>query len=104
MTADSKKWIHMVGIAGAGMSGIAKILLEQGMKVSGSDLQFSETVEGLQQAGIITYQGHSAANMEAGIDLVVYSSAVPWSNEEIQWAVKTGSGAEKRRNAGQDRK
>jgi len=88
MTADSKKWIHMVGIAGAGMSGIAKILLEQGMKVSGSDLQFSETVEGLQHAGIITYQGHSAANMEAGIDLVVYSSAVPWSNEEIQWAVK----------------
>lgn len=90
MTAEAKKWIHMVGIAGAGMSGIARVLLEQGMKVSGSDLQFSSTVADLQQAGIIAYQGHSSANMDAGIDLVVYSSAVPWENEEIQWAVKNG--------------
>ena len=66
MTAELKKWIHMVGIAGAGMSGIARVLLEQGMKVSGSDLQFSSTVANLQQAGIIAYQGHSSANMDAG--------------------------------------
>ena len=70
------------------MSGIAKVLLEQGMKVSGSDLQFSNTVENLQQAGIIAYKGHSAENMDPEIDLVVYSSAVPWDNEEIQWAVQ----------------
>ncbi|MDD3894679.1 MAG: UDP-N-acetylmuramate--L-alanine ligase [Syntrophomonadaceae bacterium] len=88
MTANSIKWIHMVGIAGAGMSGIAKVLLEQGIKVSGSDLQFSSTVQNLQQAGVIAYRGHSAANMDVGIDLAVYSSAVPWDNEEIQWAVK----------------
>lgn len=96
MTAATKKWIHMIGIAGAGMSGIAKVLLEQGMKVSGSDLQFSNTMENLQQAGIITYLGHSAANMDAGIDLVVYSSAVPWDNEEIQWAIKNGVSVLKR--------
>ena len=88
MTAKSIKWIHMVGIAGAGMSGIAKVLLEQGIKVSGSDLQFSSTMENLRQLGISIYQGHSASNMEEGIDLVVYSSAVPLGNEEIKWAVK----------------
>lgn len=88
MTAKSIKWIHMVGIAGVGMSGIAKVLLKQGIKVSGSDLQFSSTVEDLQQAGIIIYKGHSAANMEVGIDLVVYSSAVPLDNAEIKWAAK----------------
>ncbi len=88
MTANSIKWIHMVGIAGAGMSGIAKVLLEQGKKVSGSDLQYSNTVENLKQQGITIYKGHSASNMQSGIDLVVYSSAVPLDNEEVKWAIK----------------
>lgn len=87
MAAKSMEWIHMVGIAGAGMSGIAKVLLKQGKKVSGSDLQYSKTIEDLRQQGILTYKGHSSSNMQPGIDLVVYSSAVPLDNEEIKWAM-----------------
>lgn len=86
MTTKSKQWIHMVGIAGAGMSNIAKVLVEQGHQVSGSDLQSNSITRKLQEIGIEVYQGHSSSNLKEGVDLLVISSAIPQDNVEIKWA------------------
>ncbi len=79
--------IHMVGIGGIGMSGMAEILLLRGYTVSGSDQSSSETTERLKKLGAIIYQNHSAANIE-GADVVVYTSAVKAEdNEETREAL-----------------
>jgi UDP-N-acetylmuramate--alanine ligase len=67
--------IHFVGIGGIGMSGIAEILLDQGFRVSGSDLQRSEVTNHLESLGATIFEGHRASNIE-GAEAVVYSSAV----------------------------
>lgn len=69
------KHIHMVGIGGIGMSGIAEILLIRGYKVSGSDSNASETTERLEELGAVIFTGHDASNVE-GADVVVFTSAV----------------------------
>lgn len=69
------KHLHMVGIGGIGMSGMAEILLLRGFKVSGSDGALSETTERLEKLGATIYKGHRAENIE-GADVVVYTSAV----------------------------
>ncbi|SHG94393.1 UDP-N-acetylmuramate--L-alanine ligase [Thermosyntropha lipolytica DSM 11003] len=81
-------WIHMVGIAGAGMSGIARILFEQGFKVTGSDLQINGTAQRLREMGIEVYEGHSSSNLKEGVDLLVVSSAIPEDNPEVNLALK----------------
>jgi UDP-N-acetylmuramate--alanine ligase len=73
---------HFIGIGGIGMSGIAEILLNLGMKVSGSDLKRSAVTERLSGLGATIYEGHSAANI-AGATVVVTSSAVSASNPEV---------------------
>lgn len=88
MATIPKKWIHMVGIAGAGMSGIAQILFEQGFKVTGSDLQMNGTAERLREMGIEIFKGHSASNLKEGVDLLVVSSAIPKDNPEVGVALK----------------
>lgn len=87
MTAISGQWVHMVGIAGAGMSGIAKVLREQGARVSGSDLQINGVTNNLKNIGVEVYGGHSASNLKEGIDLLVISSAIPADNVEVQTAI-----------------
>ena len=67
--------IHMVGIGGIGMSGIAEILLHKGYKVSGSDGNVTETTQRLEELGAVVFKGHDADNIE-GADVVVYTSAV----------------------------
>lgn len=74
--------IHFVGIGGAGMSGIAEVLLNQGYEISGSDLKPSETTHRLQELGAKIFIGHKAANIE-GIDVLVNSSAVHSDNPEL---------------------
>lgn len=74
---------HFIGIGGAGMSGLAKILLEKGIAVSGSDCSFSPVVEGLQQMGAVCFEGHKKENITDDIQLVVYSSAIRQDNPEI---------------------
>lgn len=86
MTTKSKQWIHMVGIAGAGMSNIATILVEQGYRVSGSDLQCNNITKKLEEIGIEIYQGHSSSNIKEGVDLLVISSAIPQDNSEVKLA------------------
>ncbi|MGI5911653.1 MAG: UDP-N-acetylmuramate--L-alanine ligase [Syntrophomonadaceae bacterium] len=88
MTSQLKQWIHMVGIAGAGMSNIAAILAEQGHRVSGSDLQVNNITNKLIKMGIEISQGHSSSNLQEGVDLVVISSAIPKENCEVQLALK----------------
>jgi UDP-N-acetylmuramate--alanine ligase len=76
---------HFVGIGGIGMSGIAEILLNLGMKVSGSDLRRGPVTDRLAQLGATIYEGHEAAHV-AGATVVVASSAVPSSNPEVREA------------------
>ncbi|HCF51267.1 MAG TPA: UDP-N-acetylmuramate--L-alanine ligase [Syntrophomonas sp.] len=90
MTASSVQWVHMVGIGGAGMSGIAKVLAEQGLKVSGSDLQSTDVTRKLADQGVTVYLGHSSANLKPGVDLVVASSAIPKDNSELTAARESG--------------
>lgn len=81
------KHIHFVGIGGIGMSGIAEVLLNLGYKVSGSDMNLSDTTKHLKDIGAIIYKGHAASNI-AGADVVVISSAVSQENEEVKAAKK----------------
>ncbi len=74
--------IHFVGIGGAGMSGIAEVLLNLGYRISGSDLSDSTTLRRLASLGIQTFVGHDAANI-AGADAVVTSTAVQADNPEV---------------------
>jgi len=74
--------VHFIGIGGAGMSGIAEVLLDYNLEVSGCDQSMSETTERLAKLGATVYQGHSAAHVET-TDLVVISSAVSRDNPEV---------------------
>ncbi|MDD2585285.1 MAG: UDP-N-acetylmuramate--L-alanine ligase [Syntrophomonadaceae bacterium] len=86
MATASEQWIHMVGIAGAGMSGIARVLLQRGYKISGSDLQCNSITQNLRELGIEIYTGHSSSNIKEGVDLLVISSAIPENNPEVKLA------------------
>ena len=76
------KYIHFVGIGGAGMSGIAEVLLNLGFKVSGSDLAESATTRRLTKFGAKVCIGHAAANIDKA-DVVVTSTAVKQDNPEV---------------------
>ncbi len=76
------KGIHFVGIGGAGMCGIAEVLLNQGYQISGSDLKQSETTQRLQAMGVTVYIGHAASNVQQA-DVLVSSSAVAADNPEL---------------------
>jgi UDP-N-acetylmuramate--alanine ligase len=77
--------IHMVGIGGAGMGGIAEVLLNLGYRVTGSDLKENAVTRRLQEFGAHIYLGHAASNV-IGCDVVVTSSAVHGDNPEVQAA------------------
>ncbi|MBI1928474.1 UDP-N-acetylmuramate--L-alanine ligase [Candidatus Poribacteria bacterium] len=74
--------IHIIGIGGAGLSGIAEILLSLNFQVSGSDLRQTEATERLARLGAQVYYGHSAEQI-SGADVVVISPAVPPQNPEV---------------------
>ena len=74
--------IHFVGIGGSGMCGIAEVLLNQGYRISGSDIARSATVNRLVHLGATVAIGHCADNI-AGADVVVVSSAVAATNPEL---------------------
>jgi UDP-N-acetylmuramate--alanine ligase len=79
--------IHLVGIGGIGMSGIAEVLLTLGYSVSGSDTKPSNITERLQNLGATIHEGHKAANVE-GAHVVVTSSAIKADNPEVVEAHK----------------
>ena len=74
--------IHLVGIGGIGMSGIAELLLNLGFKVSGSDIKRSSITERLSALGGIIFYEHKRENIE-GADVVVFSSAIREDNPEL---------------------
>ncbi|MFW6035128.1 MAG: UDP-N-acetylmuramate--L-alanine ligase [Halothermotrichaceae bacterium] len=85
MKWDNIDRLHFIGIGGISMSGIAKILIKQGYKVSGSDLKDSNLLDELRDMGALIHIGHSA-EYAAGADMVVISSAIPETNPEYRYA------------------
>jgi len=81
--------IHFIGIGGAGMSGIARIMLAKSIEVSGSDKNESQMTLALKALGAKVYIGHDAKNID-GADLVVVSAAISKSNPEYAAAVAAG--------------
>jgi len=81
--------VHLIGIGGSGLSAIARLLLESGYTVSGSDRQTSEVLDRLAEAGAQVYIGHRPENI-TGAKLIVRSSAIPDQNVEVQAAQKAG--------------
>jgi len=79
--------IHFVGIGGAGMCGIAEVLLNQGYYISGSDVKGSAVTKQLQGLGVKVILGHCGSNIE-GANVVVISSAISEDNPEVMAAVK----------------
>ncbi len=86
---DKNKLIHMVGIGGVSMSGIAEILLSMGYKVSGSNITQTDVTERLEKSGIKIYYAHKPENvLNAGI--VVYTAAIKQDNPELVKARELG--------------
>lgn len=82
--------VHIVGIGGAGMSGIALMLARLGHRVSGSDLTDSSVLERLRLHGIDTCIGHDEANLLDDVDAVAISTAIPQNNVEVRAAGQRG--------------
>jgi len=86
-TFHNFKRIHLVGIGGIGMSGIAEVLLTLGYAVSGSDLRISPVTERLRNLGAQVYEGHRAEQVH-GAHVVVSSSAISRDNPELSEALR----------------
>lgn len=76
------KHLHFVGIGGAGMGGIAEVLLNEGYQISGSDLSDNAVVKRLRELGATIMRGHVAENIKDA-DVIVRSTAIPDENPEI---------------------
>lgn len=81
---------HFIGIGGAGMSGLAKILAVRGAKVSGSDSKESDTVLALRELGAAVHVGHAAEHVPDGASSIVVSSAIREDNPELAAARERG--------------
>lgn len=93
---ENLRKVHFIGIGGIGMSALARILIDMGVEVSGSDLNENANTRGLKELGAYVYTPHSADLMPDDIDMVVYSSAVPQDNEELVKARRLGVPIKKR--------
>lgn len=84
-----KEHVHFVGIGGYGMSAIARVLLEMGYRVTGSDVSSNKLTEALAAKGAEIHLGHDGALVE-GADRVVYSTSIPADNVEWKAARERG--------------
>ncbi|MBK6771406.1 MAG: UDP-N-acetylmuramate--L-alanine ligase [Ignavibacteria bacterium] len=75
--------IHLTGIGGIGMSGIAEYLVKHNFRVTGSDMNLSPLTKKLENLGVKIFQGHSKNNLPDDTDLLIYTSAVKEDNEEL---------------------
>lgn len=89
LPADQLGRVHFVGIGGAGLSGIARIMLARGLSVSGSDARESRAVEALRALGARCYIGHAASQVH-DVDTLVVSTAVREDNPEVVEAERLG--------------
>ncbi|MDJ1133582.1 UDP-N-acetylmuramate--L-alanine ligase [Streptomyces iconiensis] len=81
---------HFIGIGGAGMSGLAKILARRGARVAGSDARESATATALRDLGVTVHLGHDAAHLAPDATAVVVSSAIREDNPEVAEATSRG--------------
>jgi UDP-N-acetylmuramate--alanine ligase len=79
--------IHFIGIGGVGMCGIAEVLLNQGYKISGSDLRQSTATDRLTSLGAEIFLGHKEDNVTS-VDVIVVSTAINQENPEIRYAIE----------------
>jgi UDP-N-acetylmuramate: L-alanyl-gamma-D-glutamyl-meso-diaminopimelate ligase len=88
------KKVHFIGVCGAGMSAVAKILLDAGCEVTGSDEGFYPPIsEVIQRYGFVTFNGYWATNIPEGCDTIVigkHAKLVPSENEEVREAFASG--------------
>lgn len=87
---DNPIHVHFIGIGGISMSGLARILLDRGFTVSGSDRSRSDLTNHLESMGAIITIGQKAENITSDIDVVVYTAAIHADNEEYAQALKQG--------------
>ena len=87
---DQPVHVHFIGIGGISMSGLAEILLDRGFRVSGSDMKESGLTDHLQELGAKIGFPQSADNIEASIDVVVYTAAIHPDNPELRAAEAAG--------------
>ena len=80
---------YFIGIGGSGLSAIARLLIEKGYQVSGSDLEFSSYAREIENLGAKVFVGHKAEQI-TGADFVIRSSAIPDDNEEVKAAQIAG--------------
>ncbi len=83
------KRVHMIGIGGSSMSGLAEMLLWQGYHITGSDNAHSHAVERLEAKGVQVFIGHDEKNVQ-GADVLVFSAAIHPDNPERAWAFAHG--------------
>jgi UDP-N-acetylmuramate--alanine ligase len=81
------KNIHFIGIGGSGMSGLARIAMADGIKVSGSDAKDSSVLVALSALGAEIHRSHAAENVD-GVDVVIYSTAISANNPEMVRAIE----------------
>src|SRR5437764_9335744 len=98
MLARERHKIHLVGVAGSGMSGLAALLLELGHEVSGSDKVTTQETERLQRLGLRFHLDHRAEDA-ADAELVVFSSAIKIDNPILASAREGGKPAVRRAEA-----
>ncbi len=87
MKLNKNKLIHIVGVGGIGMSGIAEILSEMGYQVQGSDIKINANIVRLNKKKIKTFNSHKQSNLK-NVSLVVYSSAISKNNIELAHSKK----------------
>lgn len=90
LTINQENKYHLIGIGGDGMSGLARVLLQIGASVVGSDIRESRNIEILRNSGAEVYIGHRKSNLSRDVDTVVVSSAIPDDNVEVREARRRG--------------
>jgi UDP-N-acetylmuramate--alanine ligase len=89
LTAEELGTVHLIGIGGVGMAGLARLLLTRGVPVSGSELREWPALAALRALGGTVHMSHEASNLD-GVDTVVYSTAIPHDHIELAEARHRG--------------
>jgi UDP-N-acetylmuramate--alanine ligase len=89
LLSSSPRRAHLVGIAGSGMNGLARIFVQRGHRVSGSDQAAETEVEGIRELGIQRFRNHAAEHVDQA-DFVCFSSAIPQDNPELLESQRRG--------------
>jgi UDP-N-acetylmuramate--alanine ligase len=89
VTAEDLGKVHVIGIGGVGMNGVARLLVTRGIPVSGSDVREWPALDALRALGATVHMGHRTENLD-GVDTVVYSTAIKEDNLELAEARRRG--------------